>query len=349
VPEPVVTEFRYRLHPVGPTVLAGPILYPAARAPEVLACYRDLAEHAPDELGSVITLHHVPPLPLFPADLHGKPVVSLVVCLAGDPAAGQRVLAPLRQNVPPLLDLVAPAPYLVHQGTFDATVPHGLRYYWKSEYLTALTDEATAVLLDHVWNSGSPCSYMIIFHLGGAVARTDPATAAFTGRHAGFAVNINARPPTSTTMPPSAPGPGTSGGPAAALDQRLRQLPRRRGPGSRPRRLWPADLQSAGPGESTPGPRQRLPAEPEHQPRAHADAAERPSPLTPAQSARPPAGAPTAAVGTHPPVPGRRLHVLEPVPPADRRRQRITVPAPSAAPGRPNRSGRFGCRPAPRS
>jgi hypothetical protein len=192
VPEPVVTEFRYRLHPVGPTVLAGPILYPAARAPEVLACYRDLAEHAPDELGSVITLHHVPPLPLFPADLHGKPVVSLVVCLAGDPAAGQRVLAPLRQNVPPLLDLVAPAPYLVHQGTFDATVPHGLRYYWKSEYLTALTDEATAVLLDHAWNSGSPCSYTIIFHLGGAVARTDPATAAFTGRHAGYAVNINA-------------------------------------------------------------------------------------------------------------------------------------------------------------
>jgi FAD/FMN-containing dehydrogenase len=188
----VVTDFHYQLHPIGRTVLAGPLLYPAARAREVLACYRDMAERAPDELGSVVTLRHVPPLPLFPREMHGEPVVSIVVCWIGDPAAGQRSLAPLRQEVAPLADLVVEKPYLAHQGTFDATVPHGLRYYWKSEYLSALDDEAVTVLLDQAWNSHSRNSYTIIFHLGGAVARTDPATAAFTGRHVGFAVNINA-------------------------------------------------------------------------------------------------------------------------------------------------------------
>jgi FAD/FMN-containing dehydrogenase len=188
----VVTRFRYRLHPVGPTVLAGPILYPADQARDVLDCYRELIAHAPDELGTVVNLRYAPPLPIFPPHLHGQPVIGIVVCWSGELARGERVLAPLRRDVQPLVDLAAPKPYLAHQATFDPTVPHGRRYYWKSEYLSKLDDEAIRVLLDHAWASNSPMSYTIVFHLGGAVARTDPSTAAFSGRHVGHAVNINA-------------------------------------------------------------------------------------------------------------------------------------------------------------
>jgi len=188
----VVTAFQYRLHEVGPTVLAGPILFPADDGGELLRFYRDFAEAAPDELATVMNLRYAPPLPIIPEYLHGVPVVSVVVCWAGPIEEGLRVLEPLRRHGRPLLDLIAPKPYLAHQGTFDATVPHGLHYYWRSEYLGALDDQAIGTLVEHAWASRSPRSYTIIFHLGGAVARVPDEATAFTGRTAGFAVNVNA-------------------------------------------------------------------------------------------------------------------------------------------------------------
>jgi FAD/FMN-containing dehydrogenase len=43
----VVTAFQFRLHQVGPQVLAGPVLYPAEQAGQVLRRYRDWAADAP--------------------------------------------------------------------------------------------------------------------------------------------------------------------------------------------------------------------------------------------------------------------------------------------------------------
>jgi FAD/FMN-containing dehydrogenase len=188
----VVTAFRYRLHEVGPTVLAGPVLFPAADAGDLLRFYRDFVERAPDELTTVVNLRDAPPLPFIPEHLHGVPVISVVVCWAGPIERGERVLAPLRRHGHPLLDLIAPKPYLAHQGTFDATVPHGLHYYWRSEYLRALDDQAVDTLVEHAWTSRSPRSYTIVFQLGGAVRRVPDETTAFSGRAAGFAVNVNA-------------------------------------------------------------------------------------------------------------------------------------------------------------
>jgi FAD/FMN-containing dehydrogenase len=187
----VVTAFRYRLNQVGPTVLAGPLYYAADDAGELLRFYRDFAEDAPDELTTVVNLRYAPPLPFIPEHLHGVPVASVVVCWAGPVERGERVLEPLRRHGRPLLDLVAPRPYVAHQGTFDATVPHGLHYYWRSEYLDALGDDAVEVLLAHAWESRSPRSYAIMFQLGGAVGRVPGDATAFSGRAARFAVNVN--------------------------------------------------------------------------------------------------------------------------------------------------------------
>ena len=118
---------------------------PGDRAHDVLDCYRELIAHAPDELGTVVNLRYAPPLPIFPPEVHGQPVIGVVVCWSGEPARGERLLAPLRRDVQPLVDLAAPKPYLAHQATFDPTVPHGQRYYWKSEYLSKLDDEAVRV------------------------------------------------------------------------------------------------------------------------------------------------------------------------------------------------------------
>ena len=81
----VVTEFEYRLHAVGPTVLAGPLYYALEDGPEVLRHYRDFIADAPDELTTILNLRQAPPLPILPPELHGKPVVTIIACWAGDP------------------------------------------------------------------------------------------------------------------------------------------------------------------------------------------------------------------------------------------------------------------------
>jgi FAD/FMN-containing dehydrogenase len=189
----VVTAFRFRLHRVGPQVLAGPVLYPAEQAGQVLRGYRSWAADAPDEVSTVVNLRLAPPLPIVPERLRGVPVVTVVCCYAGaDPDAGERLLAPVRRLGTPLLDLVAARPYTAHQATFDATVPHGLHYYWRSHYLDELGDGAIDTLADHAWSHRSPWSYTILFQLGGAVRRVPEEATAFSGRGAGYALNVNA-------------------------------------------------------------------------------------------------------------------------------------------------------------
>jgi hypothetical protein len=102
------------------------------------------------------------------------------------------VLEPLRSHGRPLLDLIAPKPYLAHQATFDATVPHGLHYFWRSEYLNALDDQVIDTLVEHAWENRSTSSYTIMFQLGGAIRRVPDEATSFSGRSAGFAVNISA-------------------------------------------------------------------------------------------------------------------------------------------------------------
>ncbi len=188
----IVTAFEYHLHPIGPEVLAGVILHAAEQAPNVLRFYRDYVAAAPDDLTTIVNLRRAPPAPFLPPHIHGRKVVVIAVCYAGRIEAGERVVAPLRQFGAPLIDLIRPTPYLAHQGMFDASVPHGLRYYWKSHYLGPLDDAAIDMLIAHAWRASSPASYTILFHLGGAIRRVGGSAAAFEDRSAEHALNINA-------------------------------------------------------------------------------------------------------------------------------------------------------------
>lgn len=187
----IVTSFEYRLHAVGPTVLAGVILHPAARAREVLAFYRDYIASAPDELMTIVVLRMAPPAPFLPESIHGQPVVIIAVCCAGPVEEGERAVAPLRRFGEPLADLIRPTPYASHQALLDASVPHGLGYYWKSEYLRPLSDALIDTLVAHAWRVETPESYAAMFHMGGAVGREDPDGSAFEDRRATHAMTID--------------------------------------------------------------------------------------------------------------------------------------------------------------
>jgi FAD/FMN-containing dehydrogenase len=188
----VVTTFEFALHPLGPEVLAGPIFWPADDTVDVLRFYRDLVAEAPDELGTVIRLGTVPPLPVIAEELHWRPAIAVASCYTGTVADGERVLKPLRAFGSPLVDLLGPTSYSAFQGALDDTVPHGWNYYWKATDLTDLTDDVIDVVAEHAYAARSPRSYAAMFHLGGAVARVPADATAFTGRDVAHNIIVDA-------------------------------------------------------------------------------------------------------------------------------------------------------------
>jgi FAD/FMN-containing dehydrogenase len=188
----IVTEFEFRLHPVGPTVLAGPVYYALEDGFEVLRRYREVAAAAPDELTTILNLRQAPALPLLPAELHGRPVVTVVACWAGDLERGECAVQPLRELGTPLVDLLGPRPFLELQGLFDAAVPHGWHYYWKSVETLPFEEALINTLIEHTSRIASPRSYTIIFQLGGALARVAEDATAYPQRDAAFNLNISA-------------------------------------------------------------------------------------------------------------------------------------------------------------
>ncbi|GAA1181646.1 FAD-binding oxidoreductase [Pseudonocardia alaniniphila] len=184
----VVSSFLFALHPVGPTVMAGPVFWAADDTTDVLRFYRDFVADAPDELGSVVRLGTVPPLPVVPEDLHWRPAIAVACCHAGAVEDGERAVRALREFGTPLVDLLAPTTYAAFQGGLDDTVRHGWHYYWKATDLAGLSDDTVAVIADHAYAAGSPRSYSAMFHMGGAVARVPLDATAYAGR--GVAHNI---------------------------------------------------------------------------------------------------------------------------------------------------------------
>ena len=187
----IVTEFEFRLNPLGPTVLAGPIVWAAEDSPKVLRFHREWIEEVPDELTTIVVHRQAPAIPEVPSELHFKPVVMVGCCWAGEVEDGEKVLAPLRRLGSPLVDLCYPKPFVEHQAMFDSTFPHGRWYYFRSRDIGPLTDEVIDIAVEHAMRISSPHSGFPMFQLGGAVARVGEDETAFGGRSATFTVNLN--------------------------------------------------------------------------------------------------------------------------------------------------------------
>jgi FAD/FMN-containing dehydrogenase len=188
----VVTSFRFTLHPVGPTVMAGPVFWAAEDTTDVLRFYREFVTDAPEELGNVIRLGTIPPLPVVREELHFRPAIAVASCYAGPVEDGERALRALREFGTPLVDLVGPNLYVDHQSGLDDTVPHGWHYYWKATNLTRLSDEVIDIVAEHAYDATSPRSYAAMFHMGGAVARTPRDATAYPGRDVEHNIVIDA-------------------------------------------------------------------------------------------------------------------------------------------------------------
>jgi len=171
----VVTRFDYRLQPVR-ELYAGLVLYPRSEASRFMAMYAGLTAEAPDELSSMAAFLHTP---------DGVPVVGAFVVYHGSAEDGERALSRLRAFGPPIVDDIAIKPYPVVQQAFDPGFPAGLRNYWKSNYLKALSGPCIEAIVDWANKAASPLSIVGIEHmLGGAVGRIGPQETAFASRDA---------------------------------------------------------------------------------------------------------------------------------------------------------------------
>jgi FAD/FMN-containing dehydrogenase len=185
----IVTRFTLQLHPVGPQVLGGMLLYPAKMSASVLKSWRDFILTAPDEVGGGVGLITAPPLDFVPAALRGQPVIAVIPFYVGDTAEGERALAPLLEYGPPAANLVQPMPYTAMQQLIDAANPKGLSNYWKADFYDSLPDEAVDTLVEIAGKPVSPQTQVIIFAGGGAAARVPEDATAVGIRSSSFNIH----------------------------------------------------------------------------------------------------------------------------------------------------------------
>ncbi|MGN6390626.1 MAG: FAD-binding oxidoreductase [Gemmatimonadales bacterium] len=189
----VVTSFEFRLHPVGPEVLAGLVVHPLGAAKDVLRYYREFVAGTPEALACWFVMRLAPPLPFLSPEWHGKPILALAMCWSGDVSVGEKVTAPLRGFGSPLADVVAPNPYADWQTALDPLLTPGFRNYWKSHDFLELSDGLIDVLVSHAERIPDPNTEIAYAQLGGAVSRVPGEATAYGHRDAQYVMNVHGR------------------------------------------------------------------------------------------------------------------------------------------------------------
>jgi FAD/FMN-containing dehydrogenase len=176
----IVTSFEYRLHEVGPMIVGGLVVHPFARAKEALKFFAEFLRTAPDELVAAAVLMTAP---------DGHKACGIAVAYPGDPTEGERLVAPIKQFGPPVMDVIGPMPYLAQQSLIDAAMPPNVLNYWKAEFLRDVSDAAIEVTVDAYARVPSPMSSILFFPIRGAASRVSPDATAFPHR-SGFHLGI---------------------------------------------------------------------------------------------------------------------------------------------------------------
>jgi FAD/FMN-containing dehydrogenase len=189
----VVTQFEFELHPVGPEILAGLLVFPFDQAKQLLTRYREFVESAPEELNVWVVLRQAPPLPFLPEDVHGREVVVFAIFYAGDAAEGERLIEPLRSFGDPHGEHIGVQPYTEWQQAFDPLLTAGARNYWKSHNFTELSDGALDSMIEFAGRLPSPQCEIFIGLISGAANRVPPEAMAYGHRDVKFVLNVHGR------------------------------------------------------------------------------------------------------------------------------------------------------------
>ena len=175
----VVTSFEFRLHPIGPMVTGGVIAHPYDRARGLLEFFRESTSSLPDEHTIAGGLIHAP-------DGSGTKLAVMVTGHCGSPAAGEKAMRQLMRFGSPAMDGVGPISYCQLNGMLDAAYPKGALNYWKSSFLSSLSDDAINTMVECFGLCPSPMGQLILEHIHGAACRIGVSDTAFPHRSEGY-------------------------------------------------------------------------------------------------------------------------------------------------------------------
>lgn len=184
----IVTEFEFRLHPVPPVVATNTTLLSFDDAATVIRTLIDGAADVPDALTFAIATTLGRNEWGIPAEQVGEPVAMVAWGFLGSLQDARRAAAPFIGGRKPYLELPDPVgqTYLAAQSASDTSAAHGQRWYWKSSFVTKLSDAGIAAFLDRGANGGASLAGVEMLQLGGAIARVGEDDTAYGHRNAAF-------------------------------------------------------------------------------------------------------------------------------------------------------------------
>lgn len=189
----VVTMFEFELHPVGPLVTAGLLVYPFAEAHQILTRYAELTGRLRKDVSVWAILRKAPPLPFLPPTVHGADMLALAVFSPLQPDAVSAEINELRQFGTVLGEHIGAVPYAAWQKTFDPLLAPGARNYWKSHNFTQLNAGAIETIVSYAARLPSPHSEIFLGLIGGRANELPPEATAYPHRNALFAMNVHTR------------------------------------------------------------------------------------------------------------------------------------------------------------
>jgi hypothetical protein len=174
----VVTEFEFRLHPVGPLVHLAMLFVEQDRAAHALRTTRDVLGSMSPTTSTGVACISAPPAPFVPAEFHFAQVVAIVVVGFGTADEHANDVATVRTRLQPTFEMVTPLPYTALQQALDDGAVWGTLAYAKGLYLDELTDSTADALAACLPGRRAPHSELLILPLAGAFnAAPDDATA----------------------------------------------------------------------------------------------------------------------------------------------------------------------------
>ena len=179
----IAASLEYALHPVGPMIAGGLVAHPVEKARDVFRFFRDTCATLPDEMMMAAGLVTAP-------DGSGHKLAAMLAAHCGTLAQGEAAVKPLKSFGPPVMDAMGPISYCQQNGLLDPSLPKGALNYWKSHFLTDLSDGAIDAMVDAFSKCGSPMSQIVIEHFHGAASRVPVSETACAMRITGFNVVI---------------------------------------------------------------------------------------------------------------------------------------------------------------
>jgi hypothetical protein len=179
-----VTEFEFRLHPVGPLAQLGLFFWDADDGQAALALAQQVTADLPPRMGALIFGGNAPPAPFMPQEHHFRPGFGLIVAAFGADAEHARLAGQIRSAVPPLVEFITPIPHTGLQQIIDEAAPWGILAYQKALHLDALPPAVISIITAQLARRQSPTSNLLAVPLGGAYCQVPDEATAFGGSRA---------------------------------------------------------------------------------------------------------------------------------------------------------------------